>query len=286
MHRSGKDEIWMKLSIVTPCYNSIRYIANCVESVRHSCRGREYEHIVIDGQSTDGTLEYLRAQPDVCLLSEPDSGMYDALNKGIALASGEIIGHLNSDEQYSRPGLLSAWDVLSDETFDAIMSPTVMLNGRLEFIQLFNQIVKPNPLDVYWHMPIQTCSFLYRKSLWSREPYSTKFRLVSDHVWFRRQMELGLRIEVQREPIGLFVWHGENLSSTQGHLNESALADVDRSRDDLRRAKRLYRLRKLLLGGYWRIWLNYEFISSGKVLKGKQILPRLKVHRFNKKAKS
>ena len=276
----------MKLSIVTPCYNSIRYIANCVESVRHACRGVDYEHIVVDGQSADGTLEYLRAQPDICLVSEADSGMYDALNKGIALASGDTIGHLNSDEQYSRPGLLSAWDALKDETVDAIMSPTVMLNGRLEFIQLFNQIVKPTLLDVYWHMPIQTCSFLYRKSLWSREPYSTKFRLVSDHVWFRRQMERGLHLAVQREPIGLFIWHGDNLSSTQGHLAESAIADVDRNRSDVLQAKRSYRFRKLLLGGYLRIWLNYEFISDGKVLKGQQIFPRLKVRRFNKRAKS
>lgn len=276
----------MKLSIVTPCYNAIRYIANCVESVRHSCRGRDYEHIVVDGQSTDGTIEYLRAQPDIHFVSEADSGMYDALNKGIALASGDIVGHLNSDEQYSRPGLLAAWDALTDETVDAIMSPTVMLNGRLEFIQLFNQIVKPTLLDVYWHMPIQTCSFLYRKSLWSREPYSTKFRLVSDHVWFRRQMERGLRLAVQREPIGLFSWHGDNLSSTQGHLAESAIGDVDRNRSDVLQAKRSYRFRKLLLGGYWRFWLNYEFISDGKVLKGQQIFPRLKVRRFNKRAKS
>ncbi len=275
----------MKLSIVTPCYNAIRYIANCVESVRHSCRGRDYEHIVIDGQSTDGTLEYLRAQNDIHVVSESDSGMYDALNKGIAIASGDIIGHLNSDEQYSRPGLLCALDALEDEEVDAIMSPTVMLNGQLDFIQLFNQIVKPSLLDVYWHMPIQTCSFLYRKSLWSREPYSTKFRLISDHVWFRKQMELGLRLAVQRDPIGLFTWHGDNLSSTQGHLGESALADIDRNKPEIRRAKRLYRIRKLMLGGYFRIHLGYELINEGQVVSYSRFLPRLKIRKFDKQKK-
>jgi glycosyltransferase involved in cell wall biosynthesis len=276
----------MKLSIVTPCYNAIRYIANCVASVRHSCRGRDYEHIVVDGQSTDGTLEYLRTQPDIHLVSEADSGMYDALNKGIALASGDIIGHLNSDEQYSRPGLLSAWDALKDETVDAIMSPTVMLNGRLEFIQLFNQIVKPTLLDVYWHMPIQTCSFLYRKSLWSREPYSTKFRLVSDHAWFRKQMELGLRLKAQREPIGLFTWHGNNLSSTQTHLQEDALSDIDRKSNKIYRAKLIYRLRKLLAGGYLRILLHYQIINNGSAVYYKYVFPCLKIRKFDKKTKS
>lgn len=281
---SSKDGLRMKLSIVTPCFNSIRYIANCVESVRHSCRGRDYEHIIIDGQSTDGTLEYLHSQADITLISEPDSGMYDALNKGIKLASGDLIGHLNSDEQYSRPGLLDAWDALLDENTDAVMSPTVMVNGRLEFMQLFNQVVIPNLLDVYWHMPIQTCSFLYRKSLWLREPYSTKFRLVSDHVWFRKQMELGLRLAVQREPIGLFTWHGDNLSSTQGHLEESAIADIDRNSPEIRVAKRLYRIRKLMLGGYFRMRLDYEVIHEGRVIKHSRFIPRLKIRKFDKKS--
>lgn len=276
----------MKLSVITPCFNAIRYIANCVESVRHACRGREYEHIVVDGQSQDGTLEYLRAQPDIHVISEADFGMYDALNKGIARASGDLIGHLNSDEQYSRPGLLSAWDALQDETVDAIMSPTVMLNGQLEFIQLFNQVVRPTLLDVYWHMPIQTCSLIYRRCLWVRQPYSTKFRLVSDHVWFRKQMELGLRLEVQREPIGLFAWHGDNLSSTQGHLEENALADVDRTRSDLRQAKRIYRIRKLLWGGYFRFLLTYVLIRNGKATTERRLFPRLKIRRFNKAKKS
>jgi glycosyltransferase involved in cell wall biosynthesis len=276
----------MKLSIVTPCYNSIRYIANCVESVRHSCRGRDYEHIVVDGQSADGTLEYLRAQPDIYLVSEADSGMYDALNKGIALASGDIIGHLNSDEQYSRPGLLAAWDALLDHQVDAVMSPTVMVNGRLEFMQLFNQVVTPKILDVYWHMPIQTCSFLYRRSLWEREPYSTNFRLVSDHVWFRKQMELGLRLKAQREPIGLFTWHGNNLSSTQTDLQEEALSDINRNSNKIYRAKLIYRLRKLLAGGYLRILLNYQIINNGSAVCCKYIFPRLKIRKFDKKTTS
>ena len=73
----------MDFSVVTPCFNSIRWIALCVRSVRHACAGLEYEHIVCDGGSTDGTLEYLQQQGDIRLIPGPDRGMYDALNKGL-----------------------------------------------------------------------------------------------------------------------------------------------------------------------------------------------------------
>jgi len=78
----------MEISIITPVFNSIRWIDLCVRSVRHALQGRDYEHIVCDGGSTDGTLEYLRQQPDIRLIPGPDRGMYDALNKGMAAARG------------------------------------------------------------------------------------------------------------------------------------------------------------------------------------------------------
>jgi glycosyltransferase involved in cell wall biosynthesis len=275
----------MKLSVITPSFNSIRYIAQCLDSVRYVCRGLDYEHIVVDGLSNDGTLEYLQAQPDIDLIAEPDSGMYDALNKGVRLASGEIICHLNSDEQYSRLGFLNALKAFKSKDVDAVMSPTVMLDGQLRFMQLFNQIVKPTLLDVYWHMPVQSCSLLYRKALWTREPYSTKFRIVSDHVWFRKQMELGLKIHVEREPIGIFLWHGENLSSAKVGSQENALADIDRDSPTIRKAKRLYRIRKLMLGGYCRFHLRYEFIRLGHVISNIHFFPKLKIRKFNKSSR-
>ena len=87
----------MDISIVTPVFNSFRWIELCVHSVRHALQGRGYEHIVVDGGSTDGTLEYLKRQKDIRLIPGPDKGMYHALNKGMATARGRILGHLNAD---------------------------------------------------------------------------------------------------------------------------------------------------------------------------------------------
>ncbi len=87
------------VSIVTPSLNQGRFIREAIESIR----GQSYasvEHIVVDGGSTDGTLEILRESDDLRWVSEPDRGQAHALNKGFAMAQGEILGWLNADDYY------------------------------------------------------------------------------------------------------------------------------------------------------------------------------------------
>jgi glycosyltransferase len=93
------------ISIITATFNSSLTIADCLESVK-SQKGK-VEHIVIDGLSVDKTLEIARLYPHVSkLISETDSGIYDAMNKGITVASGDIIGILNSDDFYANSDVL------------------------------------------------------------------------------------------------------------------------------------------------------------------------------------
>ena len=177
----------MDISIVTPVFNSVRWIELCLQSVRHSLKERNYEHIVVDGGSTDGTLDYLNQQNDIRLISGPDKGMYDALNKGMATARGRILGHLNADEQYDRAGLAQALQKLDKTGADAVFGPTIMLDEHLIFLYLFNQITIPRPIDADYQMPVQTCSLLYHRHVWEREPFPSEFRMAGDHVWIRRQ---------------------------------------------------------------------------------------------------
>ncbi len=90
-----------KISIVTPCLNSERYIAEAVDSVLEQ-DWPNFEHIVVDGGSTDGTLGILADYPHLRVISEQDDGLYDALNKGMAIADGELFGWLNADDYYSK----------------------------------------------------------------------------------------------------------------------------------------------------------------------------------------
>ncbi len=87
------------VSIVTPSLNQARYLREAIESVRAQTYD-SIEHIVVDGGSTDGTLEILRDYDDLDWVSEPDRGQSHALNKGFALAEGEVFGWLNADDAY------------------------------------------------------------------------------------------------------------------------------------------------------------------------------------------
>jgi len=265
------------ISIVTPVFNSIRWIDLCVRSVRHALQGQSYEHIVVDGGSTDGTLEYLKQQQDIRLIFGPDKGMYDALNKGMAATRGHILGHLNADEQYDRAGLNLALEKLKQSGADAVFGPTIMLDGQLNFLYLFNQITVPRPIDADWHMPVQTCSFLFRRETWERCPYPAEYRVVGDHVWFRRQMKLGLNPVAIRKPIGLFTWHGDDIAKRIGPHNENALADVNRKTLQMRIAKLFFRLRKLAWGGCLPpLSLSYEITTDQQTeVKRSITFPRL-----------
>ena len=267
----------MDISIVTPVFNSVRWIDLCLRSVRHVLQGRDYEHIVVDGGSTDGTLELLQKQNDIRLIGGPDKGMYDALNKGMAAARGRILGHLNADEQYDRAGLNHAIERLKESDADAVFGPTIMLDEHLNFLYLFNQITIPRPIDADWHMPVQTCSFLFHREIWERCQYPSEYRVIGDHVWFRRQMKLGVKLVSIRDPIGIFTWHEDDIAKRLGGHGENALADVNRKTLRMRIAKLFFRLRKLAWGGCLPpANLSYEIMTDQQEAARRSIpLPRL-----------
>jgi glycosyltransferase involved in cell wall biosynthesis len=100
----------LPISVITITLNSERFLAECLASVaaQGDCL---YEHIIVDGASTDATLELIKSHAAtdsrVRWISEPDRGISDAMNKGVALATGEVITHLNSDDYYPHPQVLS-----------------------------------------------------------------------------------------------------------------------------------------------------------------------------------
>ncbi|MEO7623413.1 MAG: glycosyltransferase family 2 protein [Gallionella sp.] len=96
-----------RITVITVCYNSVGTIVDTLESIALQTY-KYFEHIVVDGGSTDGTLAILRewTMHPILLVSEPDDGIYDAMNKGIALAKGEYIGMLNSDDYFAHPWVL------------------------------------------------------------------------------------------------------------------------------------------------------------------------------------
>ena len=120
----------MKISIAIPVLNDVR-VGRALDSVLSQQHEHELELIVIDAGSTDGTLDVLeRYRKQIALLvSEPDRGIYDGMNKGIAMATGDVVGILNADDRYSDPLVLrDAMDAFSSEDIDACYGDLVYTN--------------------------------------------------------------------------------------------------------------------------------------------------------------
>ena len=120
----------MNISIVLPVFNDVR-VGRALDSVLSQQHGHELEVIVIDAGSTDGTLEVLESyrKSIAVLVSEPDRGIYDGMNKGIRLATGDVVGILNADDRYSDPLVLrDVMDAFTREDVDACYGDLVYTN--------------------------------------------------------------------------------------------------------------------------------------------------------------
>ena len=115
----------MKISIITATYNSASTLRDTMLSVLRQGYG-DWEHIVVDGRSTDGTTDILRQMEPrygerLRWVSEPDKGLYDAMNKGLAMASGDVVGILNSDDFYTTDDVLETIArTMDDSRVDAV----------------------------------------------------------------------------------------------------------------------------------------------------------------------
>ncbi|HEY4285250.1 MAG TPA: glycosyltransferase family 2 protein [Chthoniobacterales bacterium] len=120
----------LKISIVTPTFNCATTLRETIESVLRQDYGH-WEHIVMDGGSTDGTLEIIKSYPHLQWMSEKDEGHYDAMNKGISRATGDVIAILNADDTY-RPNTLTRVAGAFDQhpKWDALFGDIVYVDGE------------------------------------------------------------------------------------------------------------------------------------------------------------
>lgn len=113
-----------KVSIITVCYNSDKTVRRTFESVLHQSY-TEFEYIVVDGLSTDRTVEIIKEyeplfQGRMCWISEKDNGIYDAMNKGIRMAQGELIGIINSDDYYELNAVECMVNAMTEEKYQIL----------------------------------------------------------------------------------------------------------------------------------------------------------------------
>lgn len=172
-----------QISIVTATFNSSAVIADCLRSVAsQTCSA---EHIIIDGASTDGTLEIIsRISPSARIVSEPDNGIYDAMNKGIVLATGDVVGILNSDDFYMGPRVLeTVLNRLHESGADALFADLVYVRpGNLKKVVRYysGSGFTPDKFEWGWMPPHPT--FFVRRELYELYGlFRTDFKIAADY---------------------------------------------------------------------------------------------------------
>lgn len=160
----------MRISIITNTYNSSTTIADCITSIAMQTH-QDIEHIIIDGHSNDNTIDIIKSLPNkvVTLISEPDNGIYDGLNKGICAATGDIIGFLHSDDILASTQTLENVVRAFSTPFDKNNKMAEVVYGDLIFVDRQDttkiirywksQPYRPNLLQRGWMPPHPTLFF-------------------------------------------------------------------------------------------------------------------------------
>lgn len=189
------------ISIVTPVYNAASTIAGCLQSVAsqsYSC-----EHIVIDGKSSDDTVGIVKTFPHVArLISERDAGIYDAMNKGVALATSDVVGILNADDFYTDDQVLAkVADAFAAQPVDAVFADLVYVRPeRLDKIVRYYSGANFTLKEfAYGSMPPHPTFFVKKACYLNYGYFKTDYRIAADFELLARFM-VGHRISYRYLP--------------------------------------------------------------------------------------
>ena len=158
------------ISIITATFNAEKTLSQCIECV--ASQSQPVEHIVVDGASSDGTMDIVSANRDLIArcVSEPDAGLYDAMNKGIGMATGDIVGILNADDFYPDDDVLEAVHArFDDSAVDACYGDLLYVDGQDE-----SRVVRTwnagefAPQKFYWGWMPPHPTFFVRRRLYER----------------------------------------------------------------------------------------------------------------------
>jgi len=185
----------LKITVITVTYNSEEFLEDCLNSVKN----QDYnfvEHIVIDGGSTDGTLSKLKLKQNQfkVIVSEPDNGVYDAMNKGIRLATGDVICFLNSHDFYLSDKILSKVAKIFKENSDIDSCYADIVYSDRKNTSMISRYwksstFKPGSFSKSWSPPHQT--FFVRSSIYKNlGGFDLNYPLAADNDLMMRFLEV------------------------------------------------------------------------------------------------
>lgn len=180
----------MKISVITAVFNAAGTIEETLLSVAQQTHP-DVEHIVVDGASSDATVEIIARHRDKLtrFVSEPDRGIYDAMNKGLALASGQVVGFLNADDLYASKDVLSrVVGIMERESLDALFGDVEFFRPKdpTRTVRRYRSArFSPDQIALGW-MPAHPALFLRRRVYESYGLFRTDYRIAGDFEYCAR----------------------------------------------------------------------------------------------------
>jgi glycosyltransferase involved in cell wall biosynthesis len=222
----------MDFSIVTASFRQLELLKSCIASVADQ-EGVTMEHVIQDG-GTPGFPKFAQEMAQRCperpgylrpMLSEPDCGMYDGINRALKRSQGQICGYLNSDEQYLPGALASVLNKFREEPkLGAVLGDVVVI--RPDGTPLcFRKMVVPQLAHTWTcHFSALTAGIFFRRELFEQGLlYDTSYRIAADAEWFVRLIAMGTQVGLLSKTTSTFMESGQNLG-----LGEKARAEARR----------------------------------------------------------
>jgi glycosyltransferase involved in cell wall biosynthesis len=216
-----------RLSVVTPIFNPGRYLERCLDSV--AALDLDHEHIVVDGGSTDGTVELLQGRDDGRLrwVSEPDRGQTHAVNKGLAMATGDLLMWVNGDDEVVPAGVKAAVDHLD-------RNPDVqVVYGGLDFMD-GDGVVKREYRPARWSWLrylvlgdyVPTPTFVFRAERFRQVGLLEERWVDAADYDFYLRLTHGVRVDRMRCPHVRFRWHATSKSATDAFKAQDEASEI------------------------------------------------------------
>ncbi len=194
----------MKISVATVCFNSALSIEHTIHSVL--CQTFDnIEFVIVDGGSTDGTIEILNKYSDrIVSISEPDKGVYDAMNKALKMATGDFLIFLGSDDHFVSSDVLER------------MANLMVDNSTI----YYGNVLRPLNMDIYcgrynkYKLAVKNIShqaLFYPRSVYQTKQYNLEYRIFADYVY---NMQLWKKVKFQYVPVIVSYYNESGLSST------------------------------------------------------------------------
>lgn len=198
----------MKLSIVTPVYNAQATIEKTILSVIHQERNWELEYIVVDGGSNDGTLDIIHRYEEYIhsVISEKDQGVYDAMNKGVAKATGDIIGIINADDWYNEGAFK-----LVEQAFEQYPDASIIYSPIDNYLdgQYLNTFIPGDLQNLVYKFTINHPSCFVKRSVYEQiGQFDLAYSMAADYDFIFRAYQGGVTFQAIQTPLVSYSMNG------------------------------------------------------------------------------